>query len=84
MRIKWFLGVVCSTVCCNAIQADEARLGGGVRVQQTPAVIQIDTDLLQARINKTGYVSGVAGGEVFWTRGPARARPASAYTSWTS
>lgn len=33
-----------------------------VRVQQTPDYVQIDTDALQARINKKGYVSGIAAG----------------------
>jgi hypothetical protein len=72
MRMKWLVSVACWAVCCSAIQADDARLGGGVRVQQTPAVIQIDTDLLQARINKTGYVSGVAGGSLLDKRTGAR------------
>ena len=34
----------------------------GVRVQETDEFIQIDTDALQARVRKKGYVSGVAAG----------------------
>jgi hypothetical protein len=33
-----------------------------IKVEQTDDYIQIDTDALQARINKKGYVSGVAAG----------------------
>src|SRR3989442_15808955 len=31
-----------------------------IKVQETDAYVQIDTDALQARINKKGYVSGIA------------------------
>src|SRR5271167_509922 len=34
----------------------------GVRVTETADYVQIDTDALQARINKKGYVSGIAAG----------------------
>src|SRR6516162_2182301 len=34
----------------------------GVRVEETDYYIQIDTDALQARIRKKGYVSGIAAG----------------------
>src|SRR5262245_15218484 len=33
-----------------------------IKAQETDAYVQIDTDALQARINKKGYVSGVAAG----------------------
>lgn len=33
-----------------------------IKVEQTPEYIQIDTDALQARIRKVGYVSGTAAG----------------------
>ncbi len=33
-----------------------------ITVQETDAYVQIDTDRLQARINKKGYVSGIAAG----------------------
>jgi hypothetical protein len=33
-----------------------------VRVQETDDFIQVDTDALQARVNKKGYVSGIAAG----------------------
>jgi hypothetical protein len=34
----------------------------GIRVQETDEFIQIDTDALQARVRKKGYVSGLAAG----------------------
>jgi hypothetical protein len=34
----------------------------GIRVEQTDEYVQIDTDALQARVNKKGYVSGIAQG----------------------
>src|SRR5713101_6580770 len=33
-----------------------------IKVEQTEAYVQIETDTLQARINKKGYVSGIAAG----------------------
>ena len=56
----------------------------GVKVEQTDDYVQIDTDALQARIRKKGYVSGVAAGTLprQEDRGPRRS--ASACTSWTS
>src|SRR5262245_18753500 len=33
-----------------------------IKAQETDAYVQIDTDALQARINKKGYVSGIAAG----------------------
>jgi hypothetical protein len=44
----------------------------GIRVQQTDAYVQIDTDALQARINKKGYVSGVAAGSLLDKKTGAR------------
>src|ERR1700756_787623 len=35
-----------------------------IKVQQTDAYVQIDTDALQAKINKKGYVSGIAAGSL--------------------
>jgi len=47
---------------CFAGQTPAAEAGQKVQVQQTEEYVQIDTDLLQARIRKVGYVSGVAQG----------------------
>ena len=33
-----------------------------IRVTQTADAVHVDTDLLEATINKTGYVSGIAAG----------------------
>jgi hypothetical protein len=35
-----------------------------IKVQETPAFILVDSGALQARINKTGYVSGIAAGSL--------------------
>lgn len=43
-----------------------------IRVTQTDDYIQIDTDALQARINKRGYVSGVAAGTLLDKKTGAR------------
>ncbi len=44
----------------------------GIKVEQTDDAIQIDTDALQARINKKGYVSGVAAGTLLDKKTGAR------------
>ncbi len=43
-----------------------------IKVEQTDAYVQIDTDALQARINKKGYVSGVAAGSLLDKKTGAR------------
>src|SRR3954469_22887065 len=43
-----------------------------IKVQETDAYVQIDTDALQARINKKGYVSGVAAGSLLDRKTGAR------------
>ena len=43
-----------------------------IRVTQTDDYVQIDTDALQARINKKGYVSGVAAGTLLDKKTGAR------------
>ena len=57
--------------------------GEPIRVKETPAYVQIDTDALQARINKKGYVSGVAAGSLLDKKTGATTS-ASGCTSWTS
>ena len=44
----------------------------GIEVKQTDDYIQIDTDALQARINKKGYVSGIAAGTLLDKKTGAR------------
>jgi hypothetical protein len=43
-----------------------------IKVQETDAYVQIDTDALQARINKKGYVSGIAAGSLLDKKTGAR------------
>src|SRR5437764_8654489 len=43
-----------------------------IKVQETDAYIQIDTDALQARINSRGYVSGIAAGSLLDKKTGAR------------
>jgi len=52
--------------------AHPAEPGTGVRITQTDDYIQIDTDALQARIRKKGYVSGVAAGTLLDKKTGAR------------
>jgi hypothetical protein len=54
-----------------------AAPGGGprpadIRVRETDQYVQIDTDALQARINKKGYVSGIAQGSLLDRKTGAR------------
>jgi hypothetical protein len=60
-RILWpalSLSVLCLLSTGPATAREEPRL----RVTQTDAYVQVDTDVLQARIRKKGYVSGTAAG----------------------
>ena len=43
-------------LCCPSVQSQE------IKVEETKDYIQVDTDALEARIRKTGYVSGIAQG----------------------
>lgn len=49
-----------------------AQTENSIKVEQTDAHVQIDTDALQARINKKGYVSGIAAGSLLDKRTGAR------------
>src|SRR5438067_3622175 len=39
-----------------------ARADVPIKVRETDDYVQVDTDALQARVNKKGYVSGIAAG----------------------
>src|SRR3954447_15633006 len=54
------------------VTALPAQAGSPIKVQETDAYIQIDTDVLQARINKKGYVSGIAAGSLLDKKTGAR------------
>src|SRR5882672_7237905 len=45
-----------------ALTALPSQTDTPIKVQETDTYVQIDTDALQARISKKGYVSGVAAG----------------------
>src|SRR5436309_1684977 len=49
-------------VLLAALTALPGQSGAPIKVEQTDAYVQIDTDALQARISKKGYVSGIAAG----------------------
>src|SRR5438552_1915694 len=49
-----------------------SRPGSAIQVKKTTDYIQIDTDVLGARINKTGYVSGTAQGSFLDKQSGAR------------
>jgi hypothetical protein len=55
-----------------ALVALAAQAESPIKVEQTDAYVQIDTDALQARINKKGYVSGVAAGSLLDRKTGAR------------
>ncbi len=59
----------CTTPHGSAAQAAEP---GPIRVEETPDYVQIDTDALQARIRKKGYVSGIAAGSLLDKKTGAR------------
>jgi hypothetical protein len=56
--MRWPLAVVLLGLAAPLPAADKPHL----KVRQTPAYVEIDTDAIQARINKKGYVSGIAAG----------------------
>lgn len=53
-------------------QARPVEADKKIQVQQTDDYVQIDTDLLQARIRKRGYVSGIAQGSLLDKKTGAR------------
>jgi hypothetical protein len=61
--------LVLSSLVALSVLAGLPRLApaadpGPIRVEETPEYVQIDTDTLQARIRKKGYVSGIAAGSL--------------------
>jgi hypothetical protein len=60
------------TALLTALAALPVQTGTPIKVQETDAYIQIDTDALQARINKKGYVSGIAAGSLLDKKTGAR------------
>lgn len=65
----WLAGLALIGPCAAA--APEPKTNA-VRVQQTDDFVQIDTDLLQARVRKKGYVSGIAAGSLLDRKTGAR------------
>src|SRR5262249_49291027 len=59
-------------VLLAALTALPGQTGTPIKVQETDAYVQIDTDALQARINKKGYVSGIAAGSFLDKKTEAR------------
>jgi hypothetical protein len=69
-------------VCCTAlaflvhalaaVAAPGAEPPPGVQVRETDDFVQVDTDALQARVRKKGYVSGIAAGSFLDKRTGAR------------
>src|SRR5262249_12938232 len=58
LRPTLALCVLCSLSVGRSSAGEETRF----RVTQTDRYVQVDTDILQARVNKKGYVSGTAAG----------------------
>ncbi len=61
-------------VLAAIVSSGSSREGGpaGIEVKETADSVQIDTDALQARINKKGYVSGTASGSLLDRKTGAR------------
>src|SRR5205814_6577278 len=55
-----------------ATLALNTQAGNSIKVEETADYLQIDTDVLQARIRKKGYVSGVATGSLLDRKTGAR------------
>ncbi len=55
-----------------ALTALPGQTENSIKVQETDTHVQIDTDALQARINKKGYVSGIAAGSLLDEKTGAR------------
>src|SRR5262249_22791350 len=51
-----------ATLLVASLTALLGQTGTPIRVEQTDAYVQVETDALKARINKKGYVSGTAAG----------------------
>jgi hypothetical protein len=58
LRLALTLGLLCSFSASVSFAREEPLL----RVTQTDRSVQVDTDVLQARVNKKDYVSGTAAG----------------------
>jgi hypothetical protein len=54
------------------LSALPAQTDSGIKVEETPDSVQIETDALKARINKKGYVSGIAAGSLLDKKTGAR------------
>src|SRR5437764_5749863 len=61
-----------NAVLLAVLTALPAQTGTPIKVQDTDAAVLIDTDALQARINKKGYVSGTAAGSLLDKKTGAR------------
>jgi hypothetical protein len=68
--VPFYLAVLALTFFVGSGRAAEPDKK--IQVQQTDDYVQIDTDLLQARIRKRGYVSGVAQGSLLDKKTGAR------------
>ncbi len=67
LRVSLFVGVLFS-----ALEGAMADTPARLTVKESADAIEIETDALQARINKKGYVSGVAAGSLLDKKSGAR------------
>jgi hypothetical protein len=72
MRAYSFLWLAALCLASCAFQARGAGQEKKLRVRQTEEYVEIDTDCLQARVRKQGYVSGIAQGSFLDKRSGAR------------
>src|SRR6266436_522131 len=66
--MRFIMNAALFVVACLAVGQTEAP----IKVQETENYVLIETDALQAKINKKGYVSGIAAGSLLDKKTGAR------------
>jgi hypothetical protein len=57
--MRMVCSVIACVLCAGRLARGDDKASGHLQVHEMPEYVQIDTDALQARIRKVGYVSGV-------------------------
>jgi hypothetical protein len=72
MRALWVALLVSLVSVFAVVWTPAAEPADAIQVEETKEYVQIDTDVLQARIRKTNYVSGIAQGSLLDKKTGAR------------
>ncbi len=70
--MRWFFAAILFALFQQAPPCSAAEPERKITVEETDDYVQIDTDALQARVRKKGYVSGVAAGSLLDKKTGAR------------